>query len=248
MAAASGSGTPTAPTVRAIVSATSSGSVDAGQLDEPHGGELGQQVGGGVDGEAGLADAPDAGERDDPVAPRHGDEPLDVEVPPDQRRALGRQVVGVGVDAADRRELLAEVGVDDLPHPLRLGQVAQPVGAEVGELGRAGARADEGGRHVREQDLAAVADGHDAGGAVDGPAPEVVTDPLDLAGVDAHAHGQTRGGHLVLGGDGGLQRTFDRREGGGDAVAHRGEDLTAAAVHRGAQHGEVLLDPVVHLG
>ena len=73
-AAASGSGAATAPTVRAMVSATSSGSVDAGQLDEPHGGELGQQVGRGVDGEAGLADPADPGERHDAMAPGHGDE------------------------------------------------------------------------------------------------------------------------------------------------------------------------------
>ena len=56
-----------------------------------------------------------------------------------------------------------------------------------------------------------MADGHDAGGPVDGAAPEVVADPLDLAGVDAHAHGEADRRHLALGGDrrlhGGLRPT-----------------------------------------
>ena len=92
-----------------------------------------------------------------------------------------------------------------------------------------------------------MADRHDAGGTVDGAAPEVVADAFDLAGVDPHAHAKADRRHPPLRRDRRLHRGLGRREGGGDAVAHRGEHLTADRVDRLAQDGEVPLDAAVHL-
>ena len=96
-AAASGSATPTAPDrCRAIASATSSGSATLASSTNHTLANSRQQLGGGVHGEAGLADAADAGQRHDAVAPGSWRRAAGhVEVAADQRRALGRQVVGV---------------------------------------------------------------------------------------------------------------------------------------------------------
>ena len=94
-----------------------------------------------------------------------------------------------------------------------------------------------------------MTDRHDAGGPVDGAAAEVVTDPLDLAGVDAHAHGETDRGHLAA-----APATAARSAPSTDVNAAAmpspivANTSPAAVVHRRPQHGEVPLDPLVHLG
>ena len=94
--------------------------------------------------------------------------------------------------------------MDHLPHAFGFGEVAQPLGAEVGEPHRAGPRAHERSGHVRHEDLAAMAHRHDAGGAIDGAASEVVAEALHLTGVHAHPHLEADRRQVPLGRDRGL--------------------------------------------
>ena len=82
-------------------------------------------------------------------------------------------------------------------------------------------------------------DGHDARRPVDRAAAVVVADALDLAGVDAHPHGEPERGEVALGGHGGVDGRPGGVEGGGDAVTQRGEHLAAGVGDRGPQHVEV---------
>ena len=130
----------------------------------------------------------------------------------DERRAWGRQRRAVPSSDGQRREERSEVGVHDLPQALRLGEVPQAVRCRrrrARRPSRRPTRTSDGG-DVRDEDLAAVADGHDPRRPVDRAPAVVATDALDLAGVDAHPHGQPQRRELALGGhrgvDGGRRR------------------------------------------
>ena len=146
-------------------------------------------------GEPGLADPADAGQRHDPLV--LGQRPTTRSasaLAADERRALAP--AGWSRRRSTPRtagNVRRQVGVDDLPQPLRLGR-GRAAGACRGRRARRAPSPtrSSAARHVRQQDLAAVADRHDAGGPVDRPAAEVVADPLHLAGVDAHAHARAR--------------------------------------------------------
>ena len=108
--------------------------------------------------------------------------------------------------------------------------------------------ADQRGRHVRQHDLPAVADRHQARRPVQRASPVVVADALDLARVHAHAHVHADGRHLQLGRHRGPNGRVDGREPGRHAVTHGGEDLAARRVDRRTEHGEVGLDALGHAG
>ena len=67
--------------------------VQRGQRREPHaGGEVGQHLGGSVQGQSRLTDATDTGHGDDPRFLQHQRQRMDIALAADERRALLRQV------------------------------------------------------------------------------------------------------------------------------------------------------------
>ena len=199
---------------------------DAGQRHEPHRRRLGSELGRGGDGEAGLADAADAGERHDPLVAHHP-HALDVRSrPTSDDRGAGRLPTearrcvraGMRCRARDARPATAAPARSRSRSrwvPTSASSTASPPPSGPAR------------RDVREQDLAAVPGGHDARRPVDGSAPEIVPDPLDLTGVDAHAHGQAPSPQRALGGDRGPSGALGGPERRRHAVAERGEDLAA---------------------
>ena len=80
-------------------------------------------------------------------------------LPADEAGELHRQVVGVAVEGAQRRELAAQIRVAQLVDLLGAGEVTHPVGAEVGQAGpRRQVAGHQVGARTRQQDLAAVAE------------------------------------------------------------------------------------------
>ena len=94
---------------------------------------------------------------------------------------------------AQRRELPGQTGGTDLEHTLVARQVLQSPLAQVGQrhvgcdIG-----CDQRGRPPRQQDLAAVGDGEEAGDPVERRPEVVIATLLGLAAVDRHAHSQRR--------------------------------------------------------
>ena len=74
---------------------------DSGQLDDPDPVvELPGELGTDLDGQAGLADTTDAGQRDQTLGPHQLGDVVDLGVTPDKRADLAGQVAGEVVDAA----------------------------------------------------------------------------------------------------------------------------------------------------
>ena len=146
----------------------------ARQLDEPDARRPWEQIGGGLDASLVLPTPPTPVSVTIGCCRTRSTTRATSRSRPIERRALRGEVVRARVQPAHRREALRQLGVDDLPHPLGLRQITQPVDAQVRELHGVRARARQGGRHVRDEDLTAVARGGDARGPVDRPTPEVV--------------------------------------------------------------------------
>ena len=113
--------------------------VHGGQLHERHPvGMALDPLGGGVDGQPGLADPRRAGQRHEPVGVERVGDRRQLVGPTDQRGRLERQVVAVGVQRPQRRELADQVGVGELVHPLRPDQVLQLVRPQIDQPGTVG--------------------------------------------------------------------------------------------------------------
>ena len=95
--------------------------------------------------------------------------------------------------------------MDQLEHALRAAEVLEPELAEVAQAGagREAIGAERGGGR-RQQDLAAVTDGHETGGAVDRRAEVVGAAPLGVAGMERHPDVERAGLTPVGGGQGAL--------------------------------------------
>ena len=146
------------------------GVADGGQLDQPDPvGELVRQLGGDLDGQAGLADAAHAGEGHQPVGAHQLADLLHLELAADEAGELHRQVPGRGVERPQRRERRLQPVGAHLEQALRRRQVPQAVLAQVEQVDAGHQR----GRGVAHQDLAAVTGGHHPGDAVQ-RRPEVV--------------------------------------------------------------------------
>ncbi len=134
-----------------------------------------------------------------------------------------------------------EPAVADLEDALGGEQVAEAVLSEVAQSLR-----DFVG-DGRAEDLPAVGDGHQAGGAVDSWAEVVAVALHRLTGVDTHPHpqhGRTRPrgvGQRGLGMNGGAHGVVGAMKGGREHVAAGGEDMTVV-LHDGATN-----DPVMQL-
>ena len=91
----------------------------------------------------------------------------DLPLAPDEAGQLHRQVVGDGVQAAERGEVGGQAGDDQLEDPLGAAEVLEAVLAQVAQRDARGERvAHEQARRLGEQHLAAVAGAGDARRAV----------------------------------------------------------------------------------
>jgi hypothetical protein len=107
---------------------------DWGQRDEERAvAELVHQRVGGLEGEAGLARTPRAGERQQPrrLLPEQPSDLDQLPLPPDQHGQLGRQVGRPMIQTAHRREVGRQARHDHLEQSLRLGEVLKSVFAEI---------------------------------------------------------------------------------------------------------------------
>ena len=109
----------------------------------------------------------------------------------DERCDLLRQVVRRRLERAQRREIAAQIGMQQLEHALRCGKIAQADRAEIAQ--RSAGRqtvARERDDSVRHEDLTAVRRGHQARRAIDGAAEIIAVTALGDTGVHAAAHTQ----------------------------------------------------------
>ena len=171
---------------------------DARQLDEPDVVEARQQVGRRLHGEPRLADATDAGERDDADASptRPTTRSTSCSRPTSDERWIGRLLEKVSTPRTGGK-LNGRSGCVDLPDAFGLGQVAQPVGAEVEELDGPRSVAHERRGDVRHQDLATVTDCHDPRRPVHRPPITTNLAPLPNDGVGQRRRPPTGSGRRL---------------------------------------------------
>ena len=164
---------------------------DRGELRAPHAvGERVELVGRGVQRESRLAAAAGAGERHQPVLAHGLTHRRDLGVATDEARNLRGQVRRHRAERPQRRELVSEIGVHELPDPLGPPEILQSMQSQIAELGVVRKRVDdEIARRVRDQRLAAVTDRTHAR-APDDRRTEVVPGitEADLARVQRHPH------------------------------------------------------------
>lgn len=78
----------------------------------------------------------------------------------DKSSTAEEQVIGMSIEALERREIRPEVGVNELEHMLRLAEVLQAVRAKVAKRGALRERiCDEARRNTGQQGLLAVPEG-----------------------------------------------------------------------------------------
>ena len=122
--------------------------------------------------QARLAGPAGAGQRDEPVVGERLADALHFRLAPNETRQLDRKTLGgKGVGGAQGREVVAQIRVAELNHPFGAGQVAQRVGAQVGECDVGWELVeDKRFRRTGEHGLTAVGQVAQSGGAVDGRA------------------------------------------------------------------------------
>jgi hypothetical protein len=180
-------------------------------------------------GEAGLARAARARERQEAPACEEADDPFDLLLAAHERGRLDRQVVGPRIERAKGREVSGQALDHQLPEALGGRQVLEPMLPQVaeGDLGgQVGGAQDTGG--LREEDLAPVASGGDACGAMDVQAHVIVAPEPPVPRVEAHADAHLR----TLRPGFGCQRALclDRRPQPGRRGGEDGEEPVALGV------------------
>ena len=183
--------------------------------------KCGSSLGRDLDREPGLADAADAGERDE-ARRRRAPSPtrMQLVVATDERRQLHRQVARERVERSQGRESRRPARRRDLEDPLGPREVAQAVLAEVEQRHAVGeVVSDELLGHVRDHDLPTVRGRGHARRAVDRRSVVVAVAELGRAGVQAHPDPQRTLRPLeiderALPGDGGTDGVAGRREHG----------------------------------
>ena len=146
---------------------------DRRQVDVPGAvAEISRDLGGHLHRQPGLAHAAGPDQGDQPVAGQGVPQAPDFRLAPNETRELGRKIMGCEVGVrAQRRKVVAQVGVAQLHHPLGAGQITQRMGTEVGQPGIGGQLVDHqvlGG--ARQHGLAAVGQVAQPRGPVDGGA------------------------------------------------------------------------------
>ena len=190
-------------------------------------------VGRGLEREPRLAAAAGPGDGEQPRVVEQRVELRELGLTPDERRELGRQVVGDAVGTEQWWELGRQVVVGQLEHLLRAAQVLEPVRAEVEPRHPVRQRvAGEVHALTRRDHLAAVGEGPEPRGADDRLARVVArVAQLGVAGVQRHAHRNVDGGRPGLGcerplrGERGRHRVRPTPE-------HRHDAVALALLHR----------------
>ena len=192
--------------------------------------------------EARLPGAARPGEREKPCLLEELGDPPHVVVATDERGTLEREVRRARFVGADRREIARESLDDDVVQVLRVVDVLQQVGAEVAELHAVRKRAlHEGTCRVGDEDLAAVSQRGDPGGAMDVDADVVVTTQPALPGMESHPHADRRflrppfGCKAALRVHGGVDRSRRGRECREEGVAFGPHDGSVSVVDRAAE-------------
>ena len=108
---------------------------DRRQLDEPHSvRELGDQLGGDLHGQAGLADAAHPDQRDQPVTSHQLGQLLHLDLTTDEARDCAGRFPGTPSIVRKRRKLDRQTVGADLEQPLDARQVPQAVLAQVPQI------------------------------------------------------------------------------------------------------------------
>jgi len=150
-----------------------------------------EQFGGHLEGQPGLACPAGPGQRDQAGGSGQGPDFCQLPVTADEGRQLGREIVRQRrvAERAQRREFGSQARRLQLEDPLRASQVLQPVDTQVPQRRARRKRvANQGRRRLREDDLPAVRDGCQPGGAMDVQAHETSGRPGRLTGVDPHPY------------------------------------------------------------
>ena len=199
-------------------------------------------VGGGTDGEPGLAAAAGTGERDesDVGVVQAISDGAEFRVAANERGCLGREVVRPEVEGRQRKELSRQPRKGKLEETLRPPEVLQSMLPEVAQR-RAGREPalDEAGGRLGQQDLAAVTGRHDPRRPVHRGPKEVPAARLHLAGVDPHPHPDRAPvrprlrEQPVLSGGRGRHGADWNGEDGHESIAGRLDDLAARFGDRG---------------
>ena len=134
-----------------------------------------------------LADAPDAGERYQPVSAHERHELDDVLLASEKASRLSRQIARQGVERPWSRKIQLEAFDMHLEQMLFLRKVAQAMSSEINKIDAVNQRGGRG----RYQDLSAVSRRHRPGGAVQCRPKIIIVARFDFAGTDAHADGQS---------------------------------------------------------
>jgi hypothetical protein len=188
---------------------------DRREIDEPHPVlERGEPSVRHLERETGLPGAAGPGQREQPGLVQEGLDLSDRLLSSDEPAHLRRQVVGPGVQRAQWRERRGESLDGELEQPFRVGEVLQPVLAEVGDLHTVGeCPPDQRLRRSGDEDLSSVPGIADAGGPMDVDAHVSVARSGPLAGVEPHPDPDLRPVRPGVGGDRllGLHHGPDRR-------------------------------------
>ena len=209
-----------------MVAGTSSGSViGASSTKKTPCGKVPERAARHLEAEARLPGAAGPGERQEPVVGQQCRDLADLSRPSEEGRQPGRQVVRHRVERPDRREVALEILDNQLPEPLGLIEILEPMDTEISELGALGERfPDEGARRVGEEHLAAVPDAGDAAGAVNVESDVPLGAEAGLAGVHAHPDPDLDvvrprlAGERALRGNGGRDRSGRRWKGDEEGV------------------------------
>ena len=214
-------------------------------------GEVIERIGGDLQGEASLAGAAGAEQRDEAhVGPSEQPvtEVVALALAPDERGRLWWEIGGPVLEGAQRWEVCRHAFGDELKDAVRTLQVLEAMLAQVLEPGTGRqAIAHQLGGGGGEQHLSAVAEAHQAIGPVERRTEVVVAPPLDLTGVNAHADAEPvpaeRGPRFAcergLGLDGSQHGAGWAWESRVLGVADRLEDDAALLAHGVAENGVV---------
>ena len=179
------------PSARATVTGTTSGSVSGREVDVPDPvGEFGGHREPRPVREACFSGTARAGQRDEAVVGERLADVVHFRLAPNETRQLRRKTLGGnGIGGAQRWKVVVQVGVAELHHAFGAGQIAQRVGAQVGERDTLWELVDDKRfRRAREHRLAAVGKVAEPGGAVDRRSDVVAfIAQLHVAGVQADA-------------------------------------------------------------
>ena len=207
------------------------GVTEGGELDQPRPvGKLRDQLGGDLEGQAGLADPANPGQGDQTMGSHLGDQFLYGAGTTHKTGALDGQVPRHRVQGPQGRELDSQALGADLEDPVHPREVAQGMPAQIDQNDVVGHQLRRG---RRDQDLAAVPGRHHPGRPVQRRTEVVLSPQLGRAGPDPHPRRQPQPALPLDRRQHGLRSRRERRAHPVPSVL---EHPTPRPFHRGVQH------------